>query len=355
MRFIGCKNNILDDIYRFIEKKGITGKTFCDIFSGTTCVATFFKNKGYKVISNDALYFSYVLQKAYIENNRCPSFVKLSNDLHIEIEQNSKMAPLKAIISYLNNLGGKKGFIYKNYSYEGTAKKKARRMYFSGENASKIDSIRQKIEEWDKKKLLAKNEYFILLASLIEAVPFISNISGTYGAFLKYWDPRARKKLILNVPKILSNKSNNKACNIDGVKLAKSTKCDILYIDPPYNDRQYVPNYHILETIALYDSPCVKGVTGMRDYRKQKSQFCRRETAKNALRDIAQNGKYKHLILSYNNEGIMKDSDIKEALSVVGNVGKEFIEYRRFKSHNRGVNNHKRFVNELLYYVNKET
>jgi len=355
MRFIGCKNNILSNIYDFIKKKNIAGKTFCDIFSGTTCVATFFKDKDYKVISNDALYFSYVLQKAYIENNKYPSFAKLSNNLNIEDRENNKIAPLKTIINYLNNLEGRKGFIYKNYSHEGTAKKKARRMYFSGENASKIDAIRQKIEEWDKKKLLAKNEYFILLASLIEAVPFVSNISGTYGAFLKHWDPRARKKLTLSVPKIYSNKSNNKAYNVDGVKLAKNTKCDILYLDPPYNNRQYVPNYHVLETIALYDNPLVKGVTGMRDYQKQKSQFCRRETAKNALRDIAQNGKYKHLILSYNNEGIMQDSDIKEALSTVGNVEKEFIEYRRFKSHNRGNNNHKKFVNELLYYVTKKT
>jgi len=352
MRFIGSKRYILENIYEFIAKKDMEAKTFCDIFSGTTCVASFFKKKGYQVISNDIVYFSYVLQKAYIENDSYPLFTRLLKYLGINKLGKEKDRPLKKIVEYLNNLPGKKGFIFNNYSSEGTSRSKVQRMYFTGRNAQKIDSIRQKIEEWNTQGLISENEYFILLALLIEAIPFVSNISGTYGAFLKHWDPRAHKELNLKMPEIAINGLENKTYNVDSVKLAKKIKCDILYLDPPYNSRQYAPNYHILETVARYDNPHIKGVTGMRNYTDQKSQFCKRETATEALKDIAKNGNCDHLILSYNDEGLMADSDIRKALSVKGRVEVKRIKYRRFKSHSRGSEHvNKRAVHELLYYV----
>ena len=349
MRFIGCKYNILEEIYNLSLEKGIRNGTFYDIFSGTTCVAVFFKKKGFRVISNDLLFFSYVLQKAYIENNSTPTFRKLLKKLKLP-DKNIK--PLNRIIKYLDSLKGIEGFIYKNYTEEGTASGNVKRMYFQGENGKKVDAIRIKIEEWKNLRLLSEQEYYILLSSLIEAVPFVSNISGTYGAFLKFWEHRTYNDLNLKVPEIIINSHKNKALNEDGVKQCKRIKCDILYIDPPYNRRQYAPNYHILETIARYDNPHIKGVSGLRKYDELKSQFCNKESAKVALSNIVMQGNYKHLIFSYNNEGLLSDNEIQQILSLKGNiVEKRIVEYRRFKSHNRGINNHKRRVEELLYYV----
>jgi adenine-specific DNA-methyltransferase len=351
MRFIGCKNNILEQIYEFILSKKIYGGTFFDIFSGTTSVASFFKRKGYRVISNDNLYFSYVLQKAYIETNAQPDFSRLLK--MVKLPPNGETAPLNKVIKYLNSLNGNKGFVYKNYTDKGTQGSEHIRMYFQSDNGGRIDGVRQKIEEWNGSGLLLESEYFLLLASLIEAVPSISNISGTYGAFLKFWERRTFNPLMLKVPEIIINSyKDNKAFNEDGTDLCKNIECDILYIDPPYNARQYAPNYHVLETVARYDNPVVSGKSGMRNYEKMKSQFCKRQTAIEALKKIVTTGKYKHLILSYNNEGLMTDRDIRQALASAGaTVEKEVIEYRRYKSHSHGDNGKKK-VNELLYYIN---
>jgi adenine-specific DNA-methyltransferase len=353
MRFIGSKKAILDDINALIVAKGIKGKTFFDIFSGTTCVAAYFKRQGYSVMSNDLLYFSYVLQKAYIENNINPEFSKLRQLLKskLKIQHTSQFPYLDVVISFLNKLRGVEGFIYKNYSDEGTKSSGINRKYLTGENAKKIDALRLQIEKWKAANLLTENEYYILLCAVIEAVPFISNISGTYGAFLKQWDRRAFKMLTLESPTLIIARGKYKTYNEDGIELAKRIDCDILYIDPPYNSRQYLPNYHLLETIARYDSPTIKGLTGLRPYKKEKSQFCNRKTAADALSYIAQHAKYKHLIFSYNDEGIINHADLAKALSAQGKVEKHEIKYRRFKSHSNGNNAHKKHVNELIYYV----
>lgn len=120
-------------------------------------------------------------------------------------------------------------------------------MYLSIENASRIDFIRQSINKWKEQGLITDLEYFYLLAVLIEAVSYISNISGTYGAYLKHWDRRALGRLTLEPINIVNNSKKNSAYN----KLVKTLRGDILYIDTPYNSRQYITNYHLLETIAL--------------------------------------------------------------------------------------------------------
>jgi len=137
-------------------------------------------------------------------------------------------------------------------------------------------------------------------------VPFVANISGTYSAFLKEWDKRAFKKLTLEVPEIIKSDETHTVYHANGLKVLDQIKdIDILYLDPPYNERQYAPNYHILETIAKWDNPEIKGITGMRPYENQKSEFCNPKTGIKALGEIINKGNFKHLLLSYNDDGIM--------------------------------------------------
>lgn len=355
MRFIGCKKNILGEINSFLEDKGVSQGTLYDVFSGTTSVASFFKTKGFRVISNDLLYFSYVLQRAYIQNNGPVTYAKLLKTK--EISRLSGDNGLAVVISYLNSLPGVAGFVYQNYTIEGTKKTGNIRMYFQADNGKKIDAVRLKIEEWKKREVLTESEYYVLLAALIEAVPSVSNISGTYGAFLKFWDSRTYNPLTLIPPALIVNKqaTANLAFNEDGVKQFSKIKCDIAYIDPPYNNRQYAPNYHILETVARYDNPLIHGVTGVRGYQDLKSQFCSRKSAKQALSEMVRYGKYGRMLLSYNTEGIMTEEDILEAMSVTGcRVEKKEITYRRFKSHNHSVAVAPK-ISELFYYIEQPT
>lgn len=129
---------------------------------------------------------------------------------------------------------------------------------------------------------------------------------------------------------------------------------DIIYLDPPYNQRQYAPNYHLLETIAKYDSPEVKGISGMRNYENQKSGFCNAEKALSELEIILQSKNYKYLLLSYNNEGIMPQKEITTLLQKFGNLNLIEYDYLRFKSNSNGEAKNKKFIKEQLYVLAKK-
>lgn len=355
MRYIGNKENILENIYLILQANDVVGKTFFDFFAGTTSVGKFFKAKNYQVFSSDILYLSYCLQKAYIENNKEPDFKKLVNILPKQNTESLFYSPLENVVNYLNAQDGIEGFIFKNYTPNGTKELETPRMYFIDENGKKIDAIRQQIENWKNDDLIAETEYFVLLACLIETIGFYSNIAGVYAAFHKTWDFRALRPLELRTIQFVDNGKENFVYNNDSMDLLDKINVDILYLDPPYNERQYAPNYHILETIAKYDNPKLRGVTGMRDYSTQKSRFCNSKTALEDLDKIAKNAKYKNLILSYNSEGIMPSEKIIGILKQYGSVKLEQFEYARFKSNNNGLAKIKKTVCEQLYILQRET
>ncbi|MDI9338164.1 MAG: DNA adenine methylase [Alphaproteobacteria bacterium] len=352
MRYIGNKENLLDKIHQVMQSKNIQGNSFFDFFAGTTSVSRFFKKLNYQIFSSDLLYFSYVLQKAYVSNNEVLNFEKVINKINFQ-STSLFTSPLRIIVEYLNQIEPIEGFISQNYTPFGTSDLKIPRMYYSNENGKIIDAIRQKIEHWKTENLINENEYFILLACLIETVPFYANISGVYAAFQKKWDPRAVKKMILRPVEFVVNNKENFTYNENSTELLNQVEADIFYLDPPYNQRQYAPNYHLLETIAKYDNPIIKGVGGLRDYQNQKSKFCNATTAIQELNKIAKEGKFKTLILSYNSEGIMKQENIISALEKYGKVELVEFEYLRFKSNSNGERITKKFIQEQLYILQK--
>lgn len=353
MRFIGNKENLVGNIHRILESQNIKGDSFFDFFAGTTNVGKFFKKLDYQVFSSDLLYFSYVLQKAYIENNREPEFTELLKNIEIN-SVGLFSTPLESVVEYLNTVAPQEDFIYRNYTPAGSADLEKPRMFFTGENGRIIDAIRRQIENWRGANLINESEYFILLACLIESVPFYANISGVYAAFQKKWDPRAVKKLTLKPVSLVFNNRENKAFNENSVDLIAEIEADILYLDPPYNHRQYAPNYHLLETIARYDNPEIKGVAGLRNYENQKSKFCNKDTGLEELRKIAENARYRNLILSYNSEGVMPQERILKTLQEFGETELIEFNYLRFKSNSNGDSRHKKFIKEQLYILRKK-
>ena len=138
--------------------------------------------------------------------------------------------------------------------------------------------------------------------------------------------------------------------------LISEIQCDVLYIDPPYNTRQYITNYHLLETIARYDTPSIHGKTGLRDYEEsEKSAYCSKTTCLSALTDLVKKADAKHIVLSYSNEGILSPDEILSVLSSRGEASlSSAVDYQRFKSHSRGEKKDK-CVKELLFHVKVET
>ncbi|WP_405290494.1 DNA adenine methylase [Methanobrevibacter sp.] len=356
MRFIGNKTALLDNINDFIcgNIPYYEDMIFCDIFSGTSSVARYFK-KDFQIISNDLLYFSYVLQKATIDNNRFPNFKNLKKELNLnnydDLLNYLENSPLDKLQKDYN-INDEELFIYNNYTPSSDV---CERMYFKPETGKRIDLIRILLNKWLENKTISENEYFYLLAILIETVPYYSNICGVYGAYLKTWDKRTYNPFKLQNLEIINNNKDNISYNCDAHELIKKIKGDILYLDPPYNTRQYPPNYHVLETIAKYDYPEIKGVSGMREYKEQISMFCRKKEVYNALNDIIKNANFQYIIMSYSTDGILTIDEIEEifrnhGISDTYKMAKP-IEYRQFKSQKRPS---KKDLHELLFFVEKE-
>ena len=343
-RIIGSKYNILFDIYKVLKKENIKGFSFFDVFSGSAVVGRFFK-KMFSIISNDNLYFSYVLQRALIVINEYPSF----SNLNLGNFSRDPKKRISQVLEYLNNIKGVEGFIYKHYTPASKDIDGIERKYFSIKNGMKIDAIRIKIEEWFKNGYISEDEYFYLIASLLLAVQKIANMSGTYGAFNKFWDLRAYKPITLKFIEVIPSEFNHVAYNENIFNLLEKITCDIAYIDPPYNSRQYIANYHVLETIAKYDNPKIKGKTGIREYGdKEKSIFCSKKEVQNAFLKLLMGLKTKYVVISYNSEGLLSKDQIIQILEDCRIKKIRFYEipYRRFKSNN---NSKKNKVSEYLF------
>ncbi len=352
MNYIGSKLSLLgfleESMQKVVDKDA---KVFCDLFAGTGIVGAHFKKKGYRVIANDIQYYSYVLNKQYIENHGTLRFRGL-----LKILPQLKKAEIgrrkDEVCKYLSSLDGIKGFIYKNYCLGGTKNKEYKRQYFSDQNGQRCDAIRTKVEEWKNKNLITDREYYFLLASLIEAVDKHANTASVYGAYLKHLKSSAQKPFKLNPAELILNDKDHKVFNEDINQLSKRISGDILYLDPPYNHRQYATNYHLLETIALYDNPKIYGKTGLRPYQNQKSDFAMRSKVKEAFKKLVLSSSTRYIFLSYNNEGLMSLTDIKEIMSLRGKYGFFTKSYGRFKAdraENREYKDTKTV--EYLHYV----
>jgi adenine-specific DNA-methyltransferase len=303
MRYIGNKTKLLDFIHNEIQS--VTGDiselTFCDLFSGSGSVSRYFKDHANYVISNDLEDYSYVLCKNYIEN---------SSDIDGH-----------ELIKHLNEIPNVKGRFYENFSPAGE------RFFFTEHNAQRIDAIRQEIENLENTPDL----YYFALASLIETADSYANTTGVYGAYLKKFGGRSEKNLVLSAA-IPSVGNCGKAYKLDANKLIETIEGDILYLDPPYNTRQYGANYHILNYLVNYNNFTFKSEskTGLGDYNK--SSYSSKRTVADSFQELIENAKFKYIFVSYNNEGILSMEEMKNIMSDYGEYQLKIKQHKRYKS-----------------------
>ena len=352
MRYIGSKERLLSFIESEVRERITSdGYSVGDLFCGTAAVSRAFKQLGKSVTANDNLRFCHVLAKALLEINEEPKFERLIDSGEINGAGASRLfsAPYDQVLSYLNDIPGEAGFIFREYSPGGTAKSSYERRYFSDANAQKIDAIRQQILRWEQTGLLSDAESCLLIADLMRASNRVANIAGTYGCFLKDWDKRAHNPLTLQRSRIIASLQRHEAFCADAHALAKERHFQVLYLDPPYTWRHYGAYYHILETIARWDDPVVSGLTGLRPWEDSKSRYCDRTDASNALRELISSAQFNHLFLSYNSEGLITHEQVMEILSLKGKPTCSEISYRRYRSNTGGTGN--KTLKERLYYV----
>jgi len=335
MRYYGCKTKLLGFIEEVVDSLNLSKNcVFLDVFSGTSTVGQHFKKRGYTVYANDFLEFAYCLARTYIQLNQIPEFKNLNKN--------------GDVLNYLNNLKGEPGFITKNYS----PYRKNLRMFISVNNAKKVDSIRAKIEYWKSHNLINSDEYYYLLTCLINAINLISNVTGTYAAYLKNWDKRALKEIKLEHAKIFDNGKKNLAIREDANSIIDKYNVDIAYLDPPYNSRQFISNYFFLELITegwFKNNPSITGKTGVVASSEKKSNYSIKAKAIETMKDLISKANAKYILLSYNDEGIIPIDTIR---SIIKNKGiiKEYIrEHKRYRAINQDGS--KNSVNEYLFLI----
>ena len=326
---------MVEEIDSFIESRVESEEslTLFDAFCGTGAVSDRLKNK-FNLVINDNLKWATVYTAGRLYASSC-HFERLGFDPFAFLNQSDEKV---------------QGFIYKNYEPTESS-----RMYFTPENAARIDYFRKQIEEWHKNKLLSEAEYMLLLASLVESVSRVSNTAGVYGAFLKKWDGRALKPIEFIKPAYNACDSLNiKIYNDKTENIISDVKCDILYLDPPYTQNQYGTQYHLLETLILNDHPSVSKVTGSRPVMPMRSDWSKEYKAHILLDRIIANTTARYIVMSYNNDGLMSKEYIEAVMKRYGKPETyccKKISYKKYQ--NWKSQNHKEHF-EYLFFVEKK-
>lgn len=326
-RYIGSKTKLLDKIEQCLIDFGFNDQvdyTFADLFAGTGVVAYHFAQRGKSVIVNDLLYSNYICYKAFLGDS--------------EIDD----VKLNKVFEYFNSI--KYESLSDNYFSDIYGDK-----YFSFNDARKIGFIREYIE--DKKANFTDREYAVLLTALLYVVDKIANTVGHFEHFL------SKKPIDSNFllsPLLIRNTSNALIFNEDVNVLAPKIEADVVYLDPPYNARQYVNFYHVLENLARWNKPVDFEGTSMKFKRDHLKSGYSKKCAPILMRDLIQKIKAKFIIVSYNNTYNAKSGasnnkiSEEELISILKEKGEVYVRAFDYKSFNSGKTD---FINhkEKLY------
>lgn len=335
MRYIGNKTKLLRFITHVLRERGITPGRAVDPFSGTASVGRELKRLGFRVVAADIMEYAHVLAKAYVEAPALP-------------------ADFRERLRALQHVPPRPGFFTEHFA-------EPARRYFTRSNAERIEAMRAQIEAWRADGDVDEITAYLLLTALIEASDRVANTTGVYAAYVKTWQPNALRPIELRVPRVVSG-NGCYALRADAVQLvAELDEFDLLYLDPPYNARQYAGYYHIPELLAMgwfKEVPQLRGKTGLLPDRDKRSDWSRRSKCEAALERLLASARCKHIVMSYNSEGLLSEQAIERLFKQYGRAGtyrRYTRTYKRYRSDADGEN--RRYagdrVQEHLYCVSR--
>lgn len=340
MRYIGNKTRLLPFILRTLNKGGIAVGSVHDAFAGTASVSRALKARGWRVHSSDLLVSSYVFQRAYVVADCAdPLLGEMARELAA--------------------LGPRESFISRHFSPAGGSESEGR-MYFTPANAGRIDAAREELESWRKAGRVDEDNYYLLLAAIIEGADRVANTAGVYASYMKQWQPNARRAFGVAPEVPVKGAQPARAHLMDAIEAAKSIgEVDLLYIDPPYNSRQYVAYYHIPEILArgwTESAPAIRGKVGLLAGEEGRSQWSHGRRVQKLFSALLSATTATHALISFNSEGHLPPEVLLSLLtkaSADGNVSHFSQRYRRYRadSDREGRHYHRDIALEHLYLV----
>ncbi len=352
--YIGNKRRLLPLILRAVRQaldNRYRGKRFADLFAGSGIVSRFANHLGFRVYANDWEQYSYILNYAYliIQNRDLPGMFKCCGGIDGMIEHMNTLPDPDEEQLYITRFFSPKDDRNPDYRKE--------RLFYTRYNGLAIDKIRNEIERIYPNGEVRKNkslygEKMLLLALLIHQAATHTNTSGVFKAFHKGFGGHAGDALhrilaqiALQRPVLMDSAQQHLVFREDAQLLVRhepftDEPFDIAYLDPPYNQHQYGSNYHLLNTIALWDKPLLKqpsslheaGKAAIReDWVSTRSDYCYREKAFGAFGRLLDCIDARHIIISYSTEGIIPFDDLITRCAERGRVSlatNEYVKYR---------------------------
>lgn len=314
IKYLGSKRALLPWIlgaFQGLARHGGRVRTVADPFSGSARVAHALKGAGFYVLAGDMNAYAYVLARALVEAD-ARQYPK------------ERVAP---ILEELSALPPQAGWFTRTYAEEAR--------FFRPENAARIEAIRQAIEDRHGGDPTLKA---VLLASLLLGADRVDSTLGVQMAYLKRWAPRAFRPLSLEYPPLLPG--GGEAFWGDALEWVEGLEADAAYLDPPYNGHSYLGNYHVWETLVLWDAPPTYGKARKRiDCRTRKSPFNSRRQAKAALARLLRGLRTRHVVLSYSDEGFLSPEEVEGLLREWGYVLRGSRPHRRYVGAIVGIHN----------------
>jgi adenine-specific DNA-methyltransferase len=348
-KYLGAKYRLLDFIHETVLSRVDSPRVFIDGFAGTGIVGLHFRHHVRRIISNDLLYSNFVVNQAFL--NSTPGNVDLGR--------------VQELLYTLNRLPPRRGYVCEQYGGR----------YFTARNAGRIDAVREHIEELAGEGRCTPQERYLLLASLLYAADKAANTVGQYDAFLKHLgrgagggpsagaglrpgraagrrrhlvDSNVHKPLRLRLPDVELGEGGHEVYNEDLNRIIGHLAGEVLYLDPPYNGRQYIDCYHVLENILRWQRPPLYGKTRKFARGLLKSRYSRRQEAAQALAELVEAATSRHIFLSYNSEGIIPDEEIA---SILASKGRWEVFEREYVVFGNGAGSaRRRPVRERIFY-----
>lgn len=342
--YIGNKRKLLHLIAEAVAFTACGGGTFVDLFTGSTVVARWAKRSGYRVIANDWEPYSYEIARGTVALNSAPPFAAFGG--------------ARRVFEHLNTLEPQYGYVARHLcpADDENPDVERERMFFTQANGRRIDAIREQVHAWEAAGLLSADERAYVLAGLIYAVSYVSNTSGVFKGFHNGWGGktatalyRIRSAMTLAAPVLLDNGQENLASRRDAGALAlrladlADRERMIVYVDPPYNQHPYGSNYHVLNTVALWDkpplNPCilVDGKTRdksaiRKDWRtERRSAYNSTKTAADAFAQLVAAIDARWLLVSYSTDGNIPPASLLAPLAGRGDLHVFAARYKRYR------------------------